>query len=73
MSDFLNEVTLQQNIERIVKEKRLTYLEAMIYFLEENDMEPEQVKKLISSNLRDKIRLAAVDDGLLKAGATLPI
>lgn len=50
-----NQTTFTQNIEKLVHENELTYLEAISYYMEETNIEPEKVKKLISPRIRDKI------------------
>lgn len=50
-----NEFSL--HIEQIVKEKRLSYMDAVLYYCKENYLEPEDVSSLISKSLRDKIEM----------------
>ena len=50
--------TLAQTIERLVIAKRMSYLDAVIYYCAEKDIEPE----LIADNLGDKIRGELAND-----------
>lgn len=43
------------HIEELVQEKKLTYMDAVLYYCEENLLEPEDVSKLINRSLKDKI------------------
>ena len=47
-----NAETLAQTIERLVIAKRMSYLDAVIYYCAEKNIEPE----LIAGTLGDKIR-----------------
>ena len=73
MSSFLTDQTFQAKIEDMVRESRLSYMDAVLLFCKENDLEPDEIKKLVNANLKDKIRLAAQEDGYLAKTATLPI
>ena len=50
--------TLAQTIERLVIAKRMSYLDAVIYYCAEKNIEPE----LIADNLGDKIRGELAND-----------
>jgi KaiC/GvpD/RAD55 family RecA-like ATPase len=50
-----NEFSL--HIETIVKEKRLSYMDAVLEYCKENYIEPDEVTKLISKSLKDKIEM----------------
>jgi uncharacterized protein YdhG (YjbR/CyaY superfamily) len=69
---FLTDTTFQLQIEELVKEG-YTYLEAIIQFCEENDLEFEDVKKLMTTNLKDKVKLDAMREGYMKQESMLPI
>jgi len=63
-------------IEGIVKEKRpITYMDAIVWYCEENKIEIETVTRLISKNLKEKIKAEALDANLLKEKKTarLPV
>jgi hypothetical protein len=48
-----NEFSL--HIEQLVVEKRLSYMDAVLYYCQENLLEPEDVASLINRSLKDKI------------------
>ena len=62
-------------IEGIVKEKRITYMDAIVDYCESNDIDLSTVKSIINKSLREKIKIEAVDLKMLKEkkGGVLPI
>ena len=62
----MNSKEFSLNIESIVKEKRTTYMDAVILYCEENDIDPALAKPLISKSLKEKIKLEATDKRMLK-------
>ena len=69
----MTQSSFQEAIEGKVKFKRLTYMESVIEFCKENDIDLEDIGSLVSSNLRDKIRQDAMNNGFMKKTAVLPI
>ena len=53
-------------IEGIVKEKRITHMDAVIWYCEENWLDPSQVSSLVSKSLKEKIQLEATNLNMLK-------
>ena len=61
-------------VEELVIEKKLNYIDAIVYFCQENHIEPESVKGLITPPLKEKIRAEAIGLRVLKEShAKLPI
>tara|TARA_B100001939_G_scaffold315587_1_gene300912 strand:- start:401 stop:619 length:219 start_codon:yes stop_codon:yes gene_type:complete len=63
-------------IEKVVKDKRpITYMDAIIWYCEQNNIEIETTSRLISKNLKEKIQLEAMNANMLKVekGGKLPI
>ena len=62
-------------IEKIAKEKRIPYLDAVMYYVECNNVEIETVASYIKSSqtLKSKISLEAEDLNMVKGSARLPI
>ena len=63
-------------IEGVVKDKRpITYMDAILWYCEENQIEVESVGRLISKALKEKIQVEASKQNLIKMEATgkLPI
>ena len=63
-------------IEGVVKDKRpITYMDAILWYCEENQIEVESVGRLISKALKEKIQVEASKANLIKIPETgkLPI
>ena len=54
-------------IEKVVKDKRpITYMDAIIWYCEENNIEIESTSRLISKSLKEKIQVEAMNANMLK-------
>ena len=63
-------------IEKVVKDKRpITYMDAIIWYCEENNIEIETTSRLISKSLKEKIQVEAMNANMLKVekGGKLPV
>ena len=63
-------------IEGVVKEKRpIAYMDAIIWYCEQNNIEIETTSRLISKSLKEKIQVEAMNANMLKVekGGKLPI
>tara|TARA_B100000963_G_C22211365_1_gene487430 strand:- start:56 stop:274 length:219 start_codon:yes stop_codon:yes gene_type:complete len=63
-------------IEGVVKDKRpITYMDAILWYCEQNQIEVESVGRLISKALKEKIQVEASKQNLIKMEATgkLPV
>jgi len=58
-------------IEDIVKEHRLNYIDAIIYYCEKSGLEIEVASKLISPVIKSKLTVEAEDLHLIKRSARL--
>jgi len=50
-----NEFSL--HIEQMVRDSKMTYMDAVLEYCKENYLEPEDVSKLINKSLKDKIEM----------------
>ena len=62
----MNSKEFSLKIENIVKEKRISYMDAVILYCEENDIDTGTVSPLISKSLKEKIQLEATNLRMLK-------
>lgn len=70
----MNSKEFSLEIEKIVKEKRdLTYMDAVIWYCEQNDIELSTVNPLISKTLKQKIELEAQKLNFLPKTGVLPV
>ena len=48
-----------KDIEDLVKTKRLSYMEAIVFFCEQKDIEPERIARFIDKGMKEKIQFDA--------------
>ena len=60
-------------IENIVKEKDLTHMDAVLWYCEQEGLEPDSLGTLISKGLKEKIEANARELNFLPRQAQLPI
>ena len=61
-------------IEDIVKNKRISYIDAVVLYCTENQIDPATTKSMINKNLKEKIAYEAQELNMLKEKtAKLPI
>tara|TARA_X000001036_G_C20535845_1_gene748169 strand:+ start:421 stop:639 length:219 start_codon:yes stop_codon:yes gene_type:complete len=65
--------TFSLEIENIAKEKRVTHMEAVLWYCKKEGIEPDTVSSLISKSLKEKIEANARDLNFLPRQAQLPI
>ena len=65
--------TFSLNIENIVKEKRITHMEAVLWYCKDQGIEPDTVSNLLTKGLKEKIEANARDLNFLPKRAQLPI
>ena len=65
--------TFSLEIENIAKEKRVTHMEAVLWYCKKEGIEPDTVGSLISKSLKEKIEANARDLNFLPRQAQLPI
>lgn len=70
---FMTMAKFAEKIEKIVYDKNMDYMEAVLHFCVENDLEPEDIAKFVSTNLKSKIELTAIDNGYLPKRSSLPV
>jgi len=74
-SKFLTPTKFSMEIERIVVEEGFNYIDAIVYYCEDNNIEVESVSKLISKPLKERLKWDATRLNFMKATskAKLPI
>ena len=60
-------------IENIVKEKDITHMDAVLWYCEQEGLEPDDLGTLISKGLKEKIEANARELNFLPKQAQLPI
>ena len=66
---------MPSEIEKISREKNIGYMESVIYWCEENGLDPEFAGELIKKNLalKAKIQIEAENLNFLKKESRLPL
>ena len=72
---MMNSKKFGLKIEEIVKEKKISYLDAVVWFCEENEIDTGSVNSMINKALKEKLQIEAEEKKLIKksSSATLPI
>ncbi len=70
---FENAKQFSLYIERVVQEKRMTHMDAVLEYCKENYLDPQDISKLINKSLRDKIKVNATELNYFPKQATLDI
>lgn len=71
----MNSKEFSLKIESIVRNKRVTYMDAIIDYCKENDIDVGTVNPLVNKSLKEKIKDEALNLRLLKEkkGGVLPV
>lgn len=70
---FRTAIEFSTFIESKVVDENIGYMEAIIAYCDENDIDVESISPLVSKSLKDKIRLEAEELNYLKVTAKLPV
>jgi hypothetical protein len=72
---FLCPQKFAQEIENIVKVSKINYIDAIVHYCEENNVEVETISKLVSKPLKEKLKNDAIQLNFLKktTRAKLPL
>jgi hypothetical protein len=65
--------TFTLEIEKIAHEKKITHMDAVLWYCEKEGIEPDTVGSLISKGLKEKIEANARELNFLPRQAQLPI
>lgn len=70
---FKGTTSFSLHIEKLAAERRLSYMDAVLKYCEENYLEPDDIKHLINKTLKDKIEQDMMESNMLPKKATLDI
>ena len=62
-----------ENIEKLVQKTNMSYIDAVMYYCEENKLEPETAGKMIGGKLKQNIQEEAEDLHLIERTSKLPL
>jgi len=72
---FLSQSKFSSDVEKLVKIGNLTYIEAIVHYCEENNIDVTSVSKLVSKPLKERLKCEAIELNFLKRNsrAKLPL
>jgi hypothetical protein len=70
---FKNAAQFSLHIEQMASEKKMTHMEAVLKYCEDNFIEPDEIKSLVNKPLRDKIEIDMREANLLPKQAALDV
>ena len=73
MIEVLNKEKFSEMIERLVIEKKIPYMDAIVWWCEENEFDIEDTAKLLCPLIKEKVKVEAQDLNYLEKSARLPI
>ena len=74
MSDnFLNKKRFSKMIEDAVRDKNMSYMDAIIYLCDKVNLEVEDCKKYTSNVIREKLRVEAMNLNFMPKEDELPL
>jgi hypothetical protein len=59
-------VNINETLDRIVKEKGISYMEAILKYTDDVDCEIEMVAKMLNRSIKDKIEAEAYELNMMK-------
>mgnify|MGYP006288754197 CR=1 FL=1 len=60
-------------IEKVAKEKKMQYMDAVLQYCAENFIDPDDIAKMINKSLRDKIEVEMREANMLPKQAKLDV
>ena len=71
----MNSKEFSLTIEGIVKDKKISYMDATVWYCEQNDLDTGQISSLVSKSLKEKIEVEAINLNMLNSppAGKLPI
>ena len=74
-SKFLTPSKFALEIEKIVAEEKLNYIDAIVHYCEVNELEVDSVTKLVSKSLKERLKYDAISLNFMKktSRAKLPL
>lgn len=70
---FKNTNEFSLYIESLVVEKRISHMDAVLLYCEQNFIDPEDISGMINKNLKQKIELNAIESNYLPKKGSLDI
>ena len=68
-----NSMIFMGNIEELVQRTKMTYIDAIMFYCEENKLEPETAGKMVGGKLKQNVQDEAENLHLIPKTSKLPI
>ena len=62
---MIEQFDISLKIEELVHNNNLSYMEGVLMYCDENDLEPEDLTKSLSKSIQDKLKQDFIDSGYL--------
>jgi hypothetical protein len=73
MVEIMNTSKFSMIIENYVKDKRCTYMDAVVLYCEEHEMEIESAAKLLNTRIKEHLEVEAMELNYIPKVNTLPV
>ena len=70
---FKNAASFSLHIEEFARKHRMSHMDAVLKYCEENYLEPDDIKSLVNKTLKDKIENDMREANILPKQATLDV
>ena len=71
--EFMTKTKFSKLVEAVVRQDRLSHMEAILHLCEKYGIEPEDCKKYVSNVIKDKLEAEAMNLHYMPKSAELPI
>ena len=71
--EFMTKTKFSKLVEAVVRQDRLSHIEAILYLCEKYGIEPQDCKKYVSNVIKDKLEAEAMNLHYIPKSAELPI
>ena len=71
--EFMTKPKFSKLVEAVVRQDRLSHMEAILYLCEKYEIEPEDCKKYVSNVIKDKLEAEAMNLNFIPKSNELPI
>lgn len=70
---FLTPESFLTNIEKIMAEKKINHIEAIVDYCDENGLEFNDILPVITRSMKERIKYDAMESGMMRQEAMLPL
>ena len=71
--EFMTPTKFQLIVENYVLENDVNYIDAVLFYCDLYEIEFSVINKLVTPNLKEKLKMSAIKNGLFKQESELPL